>query len=353
MRVLVTVSIVLLCLFCFVEAANVYTVKGYNTDKVLISKQVTVNDYLNPTTIPRDTVEIHGNYIEKIASVTNLVDLTKINIKDSVALHLFSNWLNNLPRLQTVTITKCKSLGLQTGTFQKIPAGDIVLRYNNIQKLNDGTFIDMPFLEYVSFSFNDIEQWNPNTFLSTPNMKKLDLDYNKLTTLPSHAFKNIPKIKELTLLNNKIKTLPEDAFLDLNYMETLDLGWNLIEELPENLLAPFYVENGFPSKIHKKRQIDKINISVNRLTYVPEKLLQDIIYTSTMDIQLNPFICACYKKITRWAYTNNVTLNPYESICLNAKDAICIATEPTCIEKTNPKAIQQYFESLRPNCEFS
>lgn len=84
---------------------------------------------------------------------------------------------------------------------------EVDLNFNYIQKLDDNTFVDLPFLRHVDLSGNRLTVITPKTFRGMQDLSYLNLHYNTLHSLPPGFLKDSPNINELNLARNRLETV--------------------------------------------------------------------------------------------------------------------------------------------------
>lgn len=216
---------------------------------------------------------LSDNRIKKIASeIRNLKNLTRLalndnrieeidgNIGECIGLSwmdLTRNKLKDLPP-EIGVLTRISGLGLSENEFEAIP--ECIYRLKNLRKF--GFFSNK--IRFVSPEIRNLK-----------NLVKLDLSNNKLESIPSE-FCTLTNLSWLNLSNNKLKRLPSEIN-NLKKLEELGLGMNELEELPNmsnlNSLRILPVFKNKLKKIHSSlfslKSIEKLDFSDNEITEFP------------------------------------------------------------------------------------
>ncbi|VDI06533.1 brain-specific angiogenesis inhibitor 3 [Mytilus galloprovincialis] len=103
-------------------------------------------------------------------------------------------------------------------------AQKVYLSGNEITTIEQGTFIDLPALEYIYLSGNRIAILQQGTFEDLPALVYIELDSSRITLIQNGAFKNLPALKYLGLNNSKITTIHSGAFENLRVLKSLYLS---------------------------------------------------------------------------------------------------------------------------------
>lgn len=337
MRVLSSVIVFgLLCLRC---CKSIPLCKWVWYDNGIYKESVvTGGAFYNPITISKTTVKIHMEDVTTIPYISGLTSLQEIWFSQS-NISISSGFLEKLPNLMNIYLVDNKRLYIDSGTFQRLNVKSIAIRNNSLSVLEDVTFLNLPKLKYVDLSNNRLTYWNPNGFLKTPNVIELKLVRNKITYIQADAFVKLIKLQTLYLGDNKIERLDENAFRGLNYLLMLDLNTNRIKNLPENLFAPYPVVDVQGTRTLKKKKYESVDLQYNYLSFLPNKVLMDLSETKKINIQLNPWKCACYFKIMNWAQANNV-----EVVVNSFISPLCIVSKLTCEEVIDQSLLKTFFE---------
>ncbi|XP_004930073.1 leucine-rich repeat-containing protein 70 isoform X1 [Bombyx mori] len=105
-------------------------------------------------------------------------------------------------------------------------------------------------------------------------LKLLDISYNLIFWIGLHAFSGLEKLIYLNLSNNRLRYIPSDLFWDTPQLEHLDLSSNVFESLKNE-----------PFIMHTKLQI--LNLNNCRIRSLPDRLFTRLPNLKKLDISEN------------------------------------------------------------------
>jgi len=145
---------------------------------------------------------------------------------------------------------------------------------NKIEKLRDGSFLDIISLQEMSLANNRLTLMQRAAFHRLPRLKKIDLSNNRIRNFHSDVFSDTPVVEELLLRNNQISKVTDVSFMidSLPLLHLLDLSQNLIEEIPYGAMR------GYP-------RLEKLFLSDNQISDLSEDAFADL--PSLTDLNLN------------------------------------------------------------------
>lgn len=255
-------------------------IKGQNVNKIM--NEISTVDFSKQSLvdIPSEKIRndvnwliLSDNRIRKIpAEIRNFKNISRLALNDNRIeeisgaigecfgiswMDLTRNRLKDLP-LELGQLTRISGLGLSENEFEKIP--DCVYKLRNLRKFG--------------FFSNKIT-WISPEIKNLRNLVKLDLSNNKLENIPIE-FCSLLNLSWLNLSNNKLKKLPMEMN-SLKRLEELGLGMNELEELPDmsnlNSLRILPVFKNKLKSIHPSlmslKSIQKLDFSDNEITEFP------------------------------------------------------------------------------------
>ncbi len=89
------------------------------------------------------------------------------------------------------------------------------LRKNQILKLSDKSFEELPNLNKVDLSVNAIQSISDYAFVGLSNLQFLQLGSNEIASIPTQAFQHTPLLVDLGLSYNSLSVLYAAAFIGL------------------------------------------------------------------------------------------------------------------------------------------
>ena len=156
-----------------------------------------------------EVLHLKSNYITEL-ELSVFADLK--NIK---RLGLSSNGLSKITRdssidlpdsLDVLNLQENDLNHLKAGIFVNFPKYELLLKKNNILKIEDGVF-HLPDLRFLQLGDNLLTSVDSGKFQGLKNLQELRLDGNKITRIEKGAFKHLGSLCHLNLSKNPIKTL--------------------------------------------------------------------------------------------------------------------------------------------------
>eukprot|EP00434_Breviolum_minutum_P041786 symbB.v1.2.037172.t2/scaffold5412.1/size27432/1 len=170
-----------------------------------------------------------------------------------------------------------------------------------------------PLLQLLDLSKNSIQEVPKNAFSKMPNLKILLLNMNKIQTFPDIS--SLKKLSQLDLSSNNIKDLPQGALYGNPELIHLDLHRNKLTFLPQfstwlgkpNLLNILNLAHNQIKSIGPSDPfgildpLDWLDLSSNKLTYIPGGLVKALMGTDNAVLLGNPLSCRsenCESRVT-------------------------------------------------------
>ncbi|XP_076643134.1 podocan-like protein 1 [Halictus rubicundus] len=157
--------------------------------------------------------------------------------------------------------------------FPKVAIEKLVLRANQITKIDDAAFMKLINLTELDLSHNNLttENLQPPVFQGRfsvtyyeplPNLTTLSLAHNNLHSLHPDFFEHTPYVKVLDLSHNLFAQIDSRAMLaitSLSYLEELNLSYCGLKTIPHTFL-------------YSLRSLKKLNLSSNQIAEPPADL---------------------------------------------------------------------------------
>uniref|UniRef100_A0AAG5D0G2 Membrane glycoprotein lig-1 n=1 Tax=Anopheles atroparvus TaxID=41427 RepID=A0AAG5D0G2_ANOAO len=141
---------------------------------------------------------------------------------------------------------------------------ELNLAYNNLEELNELTFLKFYSLETLNLSNNRIQTIGNLTFGSLIRLVELDLSFNLLHTLEVQAFDRLYALEELVLRENCLVTLAPHQFYFNDHLSSLLLDHNQLAFLPTTLFDPI-------TMVDEIYELDLSNNNFRRMPYIETK----------------------------------------------------------------------------------
>lgn len=209
----------------------------------------------------------------------SLLELSALNFKDNVnleKLHMSSsphltkleaNTFVDLPKLDLLNITHCGLNWIHPRAFTRLPSLKELSLIGN--KLRDAAMIgqatrELPILEVIKLDSNDINKLDEASFVDMPKITEISLSENKITEILFGAFHRLPQLKKLNLNKNFIKYIHPESFL---------------QDMPNRLEELLLVDN----------RISHIKDIRSVLNSLPRLLFLDLSFNNLQDIPFGGF----------------------------------------------------------------
>ncbi|KAJ8706280.1 hypothetical protein PYW08_010906 [Mythimna loreyi] len=160
----------------------------------------------------------------------------------------------------------------------------------SIEFIEDASFKDLEELKVLDLSYNKLTKaklsphafegsFIPELFKSLASLRTLNLAYNDLHSLHPDLFEHVPKLEQLDLSGNPLTTIDHVTFIAMSglpMLKVLRLRSCQLDEIPSKFL-------------HTPRYLERLDISDNLLTSVPQELKENehLVY---LNLNQNPIL---------------------------------------------------------------
>ncbi|XP_050425675.1 protein artichoke [Adelges cooleyi] len=174
--------------------------------------------------------------------------------------------IQDLPRLILLNFTDCGLAWLHPRAFARLPSlMELSLVGNKLTDTQNigGAIRDFTSLTTIRLDRNEIEFVNEATFVDIPSLRNVHMSNNKIGDIRRGAFHRMPNLKVIDMSNNQLRHIHPESFIPIrdNNLEELWLSENAID----NAMTIRLILDMFP----KLRFLD-----------VSRNQLQDIVYGS-------------------------------------------------------------------------
>lgn len=165
--------------------------------------------------------------------------LELINITDSGIHWIHPRALNDLPKLKEISLVGNAIIdaGMVGRACMDLPSLSIIrLDQNRINRLSEGSFVELAVLSRLYLSRNYITEIFAGAFQSLPSLKSVDLNHNLIHRIHPDFFPQRAgnSLEEMWLINNDLSHVAEirSVLEALPRLKFLDASYNQLKEIP-------------------------------------------------------------------------------------------------------------------------
>ncbi|KAL0811432.1 hypothetical protein ABMA28_009834 [Loxostege sticticalis] len=269
---------------------------------------------------------LQGNKLRTIKTgvFDKLIKLTHLNLayNELRGVELKSHIFDNTKQLKYLNLTKNYFLEAPDNLLASLPSL-LVLNLDKCVLTEVPSFAmrdNLKTLKNLSLTTNFISNLdNPTTFVNMDDLEVLDLNGNSIESVHENVFAPLKKVKTIYLRRNRLIKIPDKLFQNLPKLVNVDLAFNAIEKIQ---VTPF-----------KNSPMKNLNLSGNRLTYLPENFCQQLINEGgrlkKFLFSHNPWQCGCLRDIIEEAKSLGLVYNRDK---YSGNDAVCVSgTQFGCV----------------------
>ncbi|CAH2056150.1 unnamed protein product, partial [Iphiclides podalirius] len=223
---------------------------------------------VTPAKIPKELVKETG-ICRKCKCNDNKVDCFDQSITEFFSI---DEW-NDLKELKPTHVDLSENLIVNVTLIGDLPIKVLNLSRCSIEYIENASFKDLQEMTELDLSHNKLtsERLSPHAFEGRylpeeyeplAAMRKLNLAYNDLHSLNQDLFEHLPELTELDLSGNPLTTIDHVtlvAISSLPMLKVLRMRSCQLTEIPDKFL-------------HTPRYLERLDISDNQLTAVPQEL---------------------------------------------------------------------------------
>ncbi|CAH1239669.1 IGFALS [Branchiostoma lanceolatum] len=159
--------------------------------------------------------------------------LTSLNVDGNFITSIEKDVFSETPHFQNLNLNENKIHTIEAGAFSPLRHLQSVSLSSNELTNIEGIFQDLLELETITLDGNQVSKINETTFVNLPGLTSLSMNYNNIKEVVDHAFKDLDGLLTLSLENNEIE---EINLVGLSSLMTLYLESNKLKYFPANLL---------------------------------------------------------------------------------------------------------------------
>lgn len=271
--------------------------KCYTRRAEVVCNEVPLTEYPSEDLPPNTTmVTIQATNITTISerhlNATPL--LQELHLNSNHLQHLPANVLRGVPQLHTLDLTENRISELPSDVFSHAPLRNLVLKNNQIEKVNADWIPENSSVTWLDLSENRLQKVPAALLQKMPHLETLDLSDNRLEYMSAKSLERLTKLESLKLQDNKLETLEESTFKNNRNLTFLFLSRNKFNKIPSNLFQGL-------------TELKALALDQNNLSHIPPGSLDQLstLDKDGLDLTSNPWQCdGKVEYLWRWIQKN-------------------------------------------------
>ncbi|RMZ94744.1 Leucine-rich repeat-containing egg-6, partial [Brachionus plicatilis] len=157
--------------------------------------------------------------------------LETLDLSNNYVTHLHYNFSTKLQKCLSTLILNSNGIAQVNNLSNLDQLSNLQLSRNFLEHLTADALQHLPLLTHLDLSHNKIKTMANNTFDSVKELSLLDLSFNKIEFLQVDLFSNLKKLQKLFLQSNSIRVVDFSVFNNQKLLYVLDLSGNQIERM--------------------------------------------------------------------------------------------------------------------------
>lgn len=257
---------------------------------------------------------LSGNYLsaENLeVTLSPLLKLEKLSLKDCALTHLPANALHKLKNLKELDISNNPLINGFSDILSPLDSlENLDMGYSNLKGIASNTFIKMPSLKTLILSGNKLTNFESGSFQNLNRLEVLELNNCGLTQLNGEMLNDkftFSQLKELRLSGNPL-VVPKNGSilpLQLSGLKKLIMNNCNLRFLPNNVFAStpninylsLYdnnLKNDSLDFVKSLTKLEQLDLSSNKLASLKPDEFKYNDYISLIKLKDNPWKCDCY-----------------------------------------------------------
>lgn len=230
--------------------------------------------------------------------------LQELHLNNNRLKNLSSQFLRGVPRLHTLDLTENNLSKLPADIFSHTPLFSLVLKNNQIEKVDGDWFPNNSNLTWLDVSGNLLTGISASLLQKLPRLKNLDVSSNRVDRIPPNVLSPLTALERLDLHGNKLASLDAPTFQSTSKLAYLFLSGNKLTKLDQGLFQGL-------------TRLKVLSLDDNQLRHIPPGLLDPLtsLDDEGLDMTGNPWLCdGKIKYLWRWLQKNRNKLFQPDSI---------------------------------------
>ncbi|TDG52829.1 hypothetical protein AWZ03_001062 [Drosophila navojoa] len=229
-------------------------------------------------------VDLSYNQITRVhADVVNAWrNVVEIRLSNNLIVELQQGTFRNLPKLQYLDLSSNEISSVQPGALKSLPElQEFVLADNKLVELKDHVFEDLPSLLASHFQYNKLRYISPESFHHANSLVFLNLSNNHFRNMENIGLRSMRNLEVLDLSTNGVKMVSTMPLKALNWLVELKMDNNQICRI-----------QGSPFETMPRLRV--LSMRNNQLRTIKERTFRNLRGNiAILDVDGNPIECNC------------------------------------------------------------
>eukprot|EP00730_Choanoeca_flexa_P001059 TRINITY_DN10464_c0_g1_i1.p1 TRINITY_DN10464_c0_g1~~TRINITY_DN10464_c0_g1_i1.p1 ORF type:complete len:1167 (+),score=185.02 TRINITY_DN10464_c0_g1_i1:1670-5170(+) len=250
-------------------------------------------------------LNISRNYLEGVTSscFTAPEALVELQASSNRLEHVDSAWFTTTSALVALDLShnRLSNLDISAGRPLWPNLRELALTHNRLAAIPAAFLTTATALRALSLGYNKLRALDADLLQTQSKLQSLNLDGNNLDSFPIGFTRSLTQLVQLSVTKNIINSLSPNFAAGLSRLQLLDLANNQLKE------ASFVAQ--LPA-------LTALDLSCNKLTAVPSKLMRAVPKLEALDISINQLqaVSLDCSSLTTNLLNLNLAQNPLQSV---------------------------------------